>query len=201
MTILVITTGGTIGAVAHDKLQHPDRIQIMPAEGVDPVRDALQEKFRHIPTRYQAYEHRDSNFIDEPYRQKLAQIIGGAPEKDVLITHGTDTVLASAAFFFEKMKTDAALATKHILLTGAMMPLANGEESDGYLNLKFSLEQLQSAKLADGVYLVFCDFVQPEKREGWAPRLYHFAPGRFEKYYDPEDGRYSRIRTAGRMQV
>lgn len=191
MSILVITTGGTIGAVAHDNLKKPDRIQKMPPDDVDLVQDALKIQFNGFQTAFLRFEHRDLNLIDQQYREKLVSEISDAEESKILITHGTDTLLQTAAFIFDHQ---TKIGNKAVLLTGSMVPLACGEESDGYMNLKFSLEQLSSNQLKIGVYVVLSDFVVPEKREGWLPRLYPFVPGRYEKYYDPEDGRFCRIR-------
>jgi hypothetical protein len=45
MSILVITTGGTIGAMPYKDLKHPPKISTMPAKGQDFVRLALQTIF------------------------------------------------------------------------------------------------------------------------------------------------------------
>lgn len=197
MSILVITTGGTIGAEPYEDLKHPKKIKTMPPPGVDPVLDALKKELAHIPTRYFAFEHRDSNLIDEPYRERLSRLIEQAPEATVLITHGTDTFLQTAEYFFQRRRDNPALKNKVLLLTGAMVPLACGTESDGYMNLKFSLEQLTAGTPGAGVYIVLCDFLDTQKQEGWAPRLYRFAPGLYEKYYDPDDARRCRLRAVG----
>ena len=74
-----------------------------------------------------------------------------------------------------------------------MVPLSNGPLSDGTMNLKFALDQLAAGQLAAGIYIVLCDYVHPDTEEGWQPRLYSFVPGRYEKYYNRDDTRFSRL--------
>jgi L-asparaginase len=193
MPILVLTTGGTIGAAAHNKLRNPDRVQKMPPDGRDTVREALQTSFADIDARYVKCEHRDSNHIDEAYRRDLMAQVAVAPESDILITHGTDTLLNTAEYAEREQQANPALQDKVILLTGALIPLANGHESDGYMNLDFALHVLTAGNLVPGVYIVLCDYQDAENKTGWEPRLYPFEVGSFEKYYDPDDARRSRL--------
>ena len=197
MTILVITTGGTIGAMPYKDLKRPPKISIMPAKGQDFVRTALQ-KIPGIKTRSVSLEPRDSSFVDDNYRQGILDIIGKSPEAMVLITHGTDTLLQTAEFFYRQYAVQHALKDKTIILTGAMVALSCGPESDGYLNLGFALRQLDQGQISRGVHIVLCDYQDADARTGWQPRLYRFEPGRYEKLYDPDDGRRSRIVPANR---
>lgn len=193
MSILVITTGGTIGAVAvPDPHRAPVFTDVQP-DGRDLAHEALRRDFAAIPTHCLALEHRDSKLIDTAYRDRLLQIVENAHEDHVLITHGTDTLLATADYFYQKAQEHPWLRNKKIMLTGAMVPLANGPQSDGYMNLKFSLEQLAAHHVGTGIYIVLCDYIEPEKHQGWAPRLYSFVPGRYRKYYDPKDSSRSHL--------
>jgi len=193
MTILVITTGGTIGAMPFaDPTTCPPYVT-MPPDGRDLVREALAHDFTDLSTRYFAAEHKDSKLIDDPYRDNLIKLIDHAEETQALVVHGTDTILQTAEYFYAKAKSGSALQGKTVIITGAMLPLANGATSDGFMNLKFSLEQLSGANLAAGIYIVLCDYHVAENKDSWAPRLYHFEPNIYEKYYDP-DSRYSRLR-------
>jgi L-asparaginase len=67
-------------------------------------------------------------------------------ETRILITHGTDTMIATAC----ALGTDEALGGKTIVLTGAMIPYAFGS-SDGLFNLGSALSFVQV--LAPGVYV------------------------------------------------
>ncbi len=65
----------------------------------------------------------------------------------ILITHGTDTMVKTATYLAEK-----GVEGKTIVLTGAMIPYAFGTSSDGFFNLGSSLAFVQS--LSSGVYIV-----------------------------------------------
>ncbi|MCB0654145.1 MAG: asparaginase [Saprospiraceae bacterium] len=66
--------------------------------------------------------------------------------KDILITHGTDTMAETAEYLAGK-----DLDTKTIILTGAMIPYAFGSSSDGFFNLGAALAFAQV--LPPGVYV------------------------------------------------
>ena len=191
MSLLVLTTGGTIGALPYEDPRKPPEFSSMPPAGRDFVREALETHFASVKTRCIALEPCDSKLMDESYRKEILSLIETAPEEAVLITHGTDALLNTADFFYALFRRNAVLGGKKIILTGSMTPLSNGAESDGYLNLAFSLDRLtQRASLPKGVNIVLCDF---DKEGAWKPRLYAYAPDTYEKFYDL-DCRYSRLR-------
>jgi L-asparaginase/Glu-tRNA(Gln) amidotransferase subunit D len=96
LPILVITTGGTIGALPYEDPRHPPEISSMP-KNEDLVRKELQSRFVSVNTRCISLEPRDSKLIDLPYRENLLSVLTAAEETSILITHGTDTILATAA--------------------------------------------------------------------------------------------------------
>ncbi len=65
---------------------------------------------------------------------------------DILITHGTDRMVATAQALAESDIKD-----KTIVLTGAMVPYAFGSSSDGFFNLGAALAFVQC--LDPGVYI------------------------------------------------
>ncbi len=65
----------------------------------------------------------------------------------ILVTHGTDTIVETAAYLAQ-----AAIPDKTIVLTGAMIPYAFGSSSDGFFNLGSALAFVQL--LPAGVYVV-----------------------------------------------
>lgn len=69
------------------------------------------------------------------------------PANRILITHGTDRMVETAAKIAEKSLTE-----KTIVLTGAMIPYAFGTSSDGFFNLGSALAFAQV--LPPGVYVV-----------------------------------------------
>lgn len=164
----------------------------MPPKGQDFVRMALQK----IPVKARciSLEPQDSNHIDELYLFGILQHIEKEPKSGVLVTLGTDAIVQAAEYFYRECVTNPALKDKTIVLTGAMVPLSCGAESDGMPNLRFALRQLEQGQMSRGVYVVLCDYQSPETKEGWSPRLYRFEPGQYEKFYDPDDGSRNRIR-------
>jgi L-asparaginase len=79
-------------------------------------------------------------------RARIVEECAQAAESRILITHGTDTMVETAA----ALAAAAALAGKTIVLTGAMIPYAFGS-SDGLFNLGSALSFVQA--LPAGVYL------------------------------------------------
>ncbi|MDX2028605.1 MAG: asparaginase domain-containing protein [Alphaproteobacteria bacterium] len=194
MGILVITTGGTIGALPYEDPRQPPELSAMPSDGVDFVHGVLKEDFKFAAASYISFSPRDSKLIDNDYRKAILAIIEEAKEDKILITHGTDTILQTAQFFYEQSKTNKILNGKVIIITGAMVPLSNGHESDGYLNLEYSLKQLPSLAGRDdkkNIYIVLCD--QKDSNSMWEPHLYHYEPDHYEKVY-AEDARYNRLK-------
>ncbi len=66
---------------------------------------------------------------------------------EIIITHGTDRMVETA-----KALAEAEMADKTIVLTGAMIPYAFGNSSDGFFNLGSALAFAQA--LSPGVYIV-----------------------------------------------
>jgi L-asparaginase len=77
-------------------------------------------------------------------REKIVRRCREAPEERIVVTHGTDTIVETAAVL------GAAATGKTIVLTGAMVPWAFGS-SDGLFNLGSALSFVQS--LPAGVYV------------------------------------------------
>jgi len=80
-------------------------------------------------------------------RQLIAGHVGRAAEPRILITHGTDTMVETAAVLAATLGPNPA---KTVVLTGAMVPYAFGS-SDGLFNLGSALSFVQI--LPPGVYL------------------------------------------------
>ena len=64
----------------------------------------------------------------------------------ILITHGTDNMVATATYLAEQ-----GIPNKTIVLTGAMIPYAFGTSSDGFFNLGAALAFVQT--LQPGIYV------------------------------------------------
>jgi L-asparaginase len=194
--ILVVTTGGTMGALPVEDVKKQPHIKDMPLDRRDFVGEALACSFARWKTRIVSLAPRDSRFIDEAYRAEIAAQIEASPERRVLITHGTDTLLDTADFFYRSAGQNAGLQSKFIIVTGAMVPLANGRTSDGYRNIEHSLNCLLiPSKLPSKIGVVLCGFETLDATTGdWRPRYYPYEPGKYEKFVHPTDNRFSRLK-------
>jgi L-asparaginase len=86
----------------------------------------------------------DSLEMTESDREMIARNCLDVPEDRIVITHGTDTMVETAAVLAHKVPA------KTIVLTGAMIPIAFGS-SDGLFNLGGALTAVQA--LPPGVYV------------------------------------------------
>ena len=86
----------------------------------------------------------DSLEMTDEMRDDIARRVEDCPEKRVVITHGTDTMIATAGVLAERVPD------KTVVLTGAMIPIAFGS-SDGLFNLGGALTVVQV--LDPGVYV------------------------------------------------
>ncbi len=87
----------------------------------------------------------DSLELDDGGRGRIVERARASRETAIVVTHGTDTMVKSAAAL-----AAAALPGKTIVLTGAMVPYAFGS-SDGLFNLGSALSFVQV--LPPGVYV------------------------------------------------
>lgn len=176
---LLMTTGGTIGALATPDPQRAPLFSSFPPTGTDFVQRAMpQLGFKAQDYRRVVLPPRDSKHINEAYRARLIQAIFRSGLRRVLITHGTDALLATADTLYRTPQLRRAV----IMLTGAMLPLANGKESDGLQNLAYAAARLQPRRgLAPGIYIVLSDFHGAAAE--WKPRLYRYRPGILVKRY------------------
>ena len=86
----------------------------------------------------------DSLDLDDAGRAAIVARCAAAPERAILVTHGTDTMVETARALA------AAALDKTVVLTGAMVPYAFGS-SDGLFNLGSALSFVQV--LPAGVYV------------------------------------------------
>lgn len=88
----------------------------------------------------------DSLDMTEADRQILVHNCKLSPSRRILITHGTDTMVETAAVL-----AASGMQEKTIVLTGALVPYAFGTSSDGFFNLGAALAYVQV--LSPGVYI------------------------------------------------
>ncbi len=88
----------------------------------------------------------DSLEMDFEHRAQVLEACRNSPEGRLLVTHGTDTMVETAAVLAQGL----AVSDKTVVLTGAMVPFAFGS-SDGLFNLGSALSFAQV--LPPGVYV------------------------------------------------
>ena len=88
----------------------------------------------------------DSLDMTDADREIIAHNCTLTESKQILITHGTDTIVKTASYLATKDLHD-----KTIVLTGAMIPYAFGTSSDGFFNLGSALAFVQT--LPVGIYV------------------------------------------------
>jgi L-asparaginase len=88
----------------------------------------------------------DSLEMGETHRASILAACLRSPEPRLVVTHGTDTIVETAAVLARGLEASG----KTVVLTGAMVPFAFGS-SDGLFNLGSALSFAQA--LAPGVYV------------------------------------------------
>lgn len=137
MEIQVFCCGGTIDKVYFDARSA--------YEIGDPCIGAiLQQANVQFEYRVESLMRKDSLDMTDEDRQLLRDRIAGCAQRQVLVTHGTDSMADSALAL-------AGLADKTIVFTGAMRP-ARFADSDAAFNVGCAIGALQS--LPTGVYVV-----------------------------------------------
>ena len=134
--LLIVTTGGTI-----DKIYFDDKSDYQ--IGDPQIGRMLEElgvafRFSVIPIL-----RKDSLHLGDADRELVRATIAAQPARHVLVTHGTDSMIATA-------KVLAAIPGKTIVLTGALSP-ARFRGSDAEFNIGTAVGAVQS--LPEGVYI------------------------------------------------
>jgi L-asparaginase len=120
----------------------------------------------------------DSLEMHDVDRKRVAARARACPERRIVVTHGTDTMVETAAALA------ARVTGKTIVLTGAMVPYAFGS-SDGLFNLGSALSFAQA--LPAGVYVAMNGRAFP-----WDRVKKNRATGVFEESTAPSIRRASR---------
>jgi L-asparaginase len=129
--ILVLTTGGTIDKNYFDALSE---YQIVDS-GIPAL---LKEARVALPFRVVELMRKDSLELTDADRHAMAQAAREAPELQIVVTHGTDTMTETAKVL------DLEAPGKTIVLTGALSP-ARFAETDAPFNLGMAFAAVQTA--------------------------------------------------------
>ncbi len=88
----------------------------------------------------------DSLQMDDKHRDQIFGAIQRSKYNNIVVTHGTDTMVQTANYL---KKT--GVINKTVVLTGAMIPYAFGNSSDGFFNLGSAISFAQV--LPPGIYI------------------------------------------------
>jgi L-asparaginase len=138
MTIKIFATGGTF-----DKTYDEIKGQLAFIENTH-VPGMLELGRSMLETSVETLMMVDSLQMTTEQRAYLAQCCQNTPEKQIVVTHGTDTMPETARLLANEVED------KTIVLTGAMIPYRFGS-SDGMFNLGSALAFAQV--LPEGVYI------------------------------------------------
>ena len=134
--LLIVTTGGTIDEIYFDdksdyQIGDPQIGRMLEELGV-------AFRFSVIPIL-----RKDSLHLGDADRELVRATIAAQPARHVLVTHGTDSMIATAQVL-------ASIPGKTIVLTGALSP-ARFRGSDAEFNIGTAVGAVQS--LPEGVYI------------------------------------------------
>jgi len=134
--LLIITTGGTI-----DKIYFNDKSDYQIGEPqISQILHAMHVAFDFEVT---ALMRKDSLHIGDTERQLIRATVAASDASHILITHGTDSMVETAAVLGEE-------ENKTIVLTGALNP-ARFRDSDAVFNIGCAVGAVQC--LPAGVYI------------------------------------------------
>jgi len=115
----------------------------------------------------------DSMEMNEADREIIAYNCKRTSSDRIVITHGTDRMVETAAYLGER-----SMKHKTIVLTGAMIPYAFGSSSDGFFNMGSALAFVQA--LPPGVYVVMNG-----RAFEWSRVRKNQETGNFEEIHSP----------------
>jgi L-asparaginase len=134
--LLIITTGGTI-----DKIYFDDKSDYQIGEPqISQILHAMHVAFDFEVS---ALMRKDSLHLDDRDRALIRDVAAASDASHILITHGTDSMVETAAALRD-------IENKTIVLTGALNP-ARFRDSDAIFNIGCAVGATQS--LPPGVYI------------------------------------------------
>lgn len=136
MSLLIVTTGGTI-----DKVYFDAKSDFEVGESV--VSDLLKQAHVRAPFTVVSPLRKDSLELTDEDRQLIRATIEARSERQVVVTHGTDTMTDSAAVLSD-------LTDRVVVMTGALAP-ARFAETDAVFNVGMAVAAAQT--LDPGVYI------------------------------------------------
>ena len=156
MSIRILVTGGTFDK-EYDELH--GRLFFKETH----IHEMLRLGRCRVPVTVETVMMMDSLDMADADRRRIAEACRRATEDRIVLTHGTDTMVETAAVLARER------TAKTIVLTGAMVPWAFGS-SDGLFNLGSAISFVQA--LPTGVYVAMngrvfdWDVVRKDKATG-----------------------------------
>ena len=147
MQIRFITTGGTIDKIYFDALS---RFEV----GDSAIDNILAEGLVNLDYDVTSMFRKDSLELTENDRKELHDFVVGDDAKRYVITHGTDTMVETAAVL-------GTIPGRHIVLTGALSP-ARFRTTDAVFNVGMAVAAVQLVE--PGVYIAMSGQVFPADR-------------------------------------
>jgi len=147
VTIKLLTMGGTIDKDYFDALSEYQVVEsILPQEV---ARIGINAEFD-----VESICRKDSLEVTSDDRAALRAAIEASSYQQILVSHGTDTMVETAASL-------NGIADKVIILFGAMRPI-RFKDTDGLFNAAFAIGALQAS--APGVYIAMsCQLFRPDE--------------------------------------
>ncbi|MFW0778006.1 MAG: asparaginase domain-containing protein [Rickettsiales bacterium] len=144
--ILFMMTGGTIDAEAYADPARPPKQSIMLRDSL--VSETVIALGYADDCRFFQWTMKDSKDFTVSELYAMAVFIKQRRAQHIIITHGTDRMPENSRI----LANELAETDKTIIMTGSMLPLANGVESDAPENLRYAIEHIES--LPAGVHVV-----------------------------------------------
>ncbi len=154
--IRIIITGGTL-----DKRYNETDGQLLFTQTSLPA--MLKQARCTVPVSLEQLMLKDSLDMSDDDRELIKQACLTVAEDQILITHGTDTMVHTAKYL------SAAIKSKTVVLLGAMIPYSFGN-SDALFNLGCAMSAVQT--LGPGIYITMngqlfnWDNVQKNRQQG-----------------------------------
>jgi len=157
MFIRFISTGGTIDKIYFDAMSQFE-------VGESQLRHILTEGLVTFDYDVVSMFQKDSLELTTDDREALRSYIAGDEAEHYIITHGTDTMVETAAALAE-------LSNKRIVLTGALSP-ARFKSTDAVFNVGMAVAAVQ--RVTPGVYIAMSGrvFAAGEVRKNRAANLF-----------------------------
>lgn len=165
--MLIINTGGTIDAEAYGAVAPEFTIQATPSN-VEAYLKTLMPQAKYIGWPKMG----DSKTFNKHDYKAIAEAINKSDADKILLVHGTDRMAKLGRFLKRHVNPG-----KTVLITGGMVPLANGPESDGFANLEDCITRLSYNAAPKGVSVVFNNgiFNPDAMRKNYAEKRFEHA--------------------------